>query len=141
MVTGWQTIQNSTYHFTDEGAMERSTWAEQDGSRYYLGENGAALTGWQTLDGSTYYFDANGKMATGEVYLGLTLCTFDENGKLISKKGSRQILPSLWSPLLLMTVPVPVLLNFWRSWKNITPTLPFSCWGRKFLLILMLLKR
>ena len=26
MVTGWQTIQNSTYHFTDEGAMERSTW-------------------------------------------------------------------------------------------------------------------
>ena len=89
MVTGWQTINNATYHFNDEGAMETSTWADGDNARYYLGENGAALTGWQDLDGSTYYFDANGKMATGDIYLGLTRCSFDENGKLISKTESQ----------------------------------------------------
>ena len=100
MVTGWQTIQNATYHFTDKGIMERSTWADNDGARYYLGENGAALTGWQELDGSTYYFDANGKMATGDIYLGLTLYSFDKDGKLTSKKES-QVDPS--RPMIALT--------------------------------------
>lgn len=89
LVTGWQTIQNATYHFTNEGIMECNTWADKDGERYYLGENGAAMTGWLDLDGNTYYFDANGKMATGDIYLGLTLCRFDKNGKLIEKKESQ----------------------------------------------------
>lgn len=85
MVTGWATIQNAVYHFSDEGVMDADTWAEQDGNRYYLGENGAAVTGWKDIDGNSYYFDSNGIMATGTIYIGLSKCKFDSFGKFLSK--------------------------------------------------------
>lgn len=89
MVTGWNTIQNSVYHFSDEGVMETNTWAERDGDRYYLGENGAAVTGWQDIDGNSYYFDSDGIMATGTIYIGLSKCKFDSFGKFLSKTDSK----------------------------------------------------
>lgn len=88
-VTGWQTIQDSTYHFSDKGIMDTSTWQERDGDRYYLGNDGAAVVGWNDIDDETYYFDSSGKMATGTVYIGLSKCTFDAFGKLLSKKESK----------------------------------------------------
>lgn len=87
MVTGWQTIGNSVYHFSDDGIMDSDTWEENNGDRYYLGKNGAAITGWNDIDGNTYYFDAEGKMATGTVYIGLSKCKFDSFGKFLSKKS------------------------------------------------------
>lgn len=88
-VTGWKTIQDSVYHFSDKGVMDASTWQENDGDRYYLGEDGAAVVGWNDIDGDTYYFDSSGKMATGTVYIGLSKCKFDAFGKLLSKKESK----------------------------------------------------
>lgn len=89
MVTGWKTIQDSIYHFSDKGVMDTSTWQEKDGDRYYLGSDGAAVVGWNEIDDETYYFDSSGKMATGTVYIGLSKCKFDAFGKLLSKKESK----------------------------------------------------
>lgn len=48
--------------------VDLSGWmTDENGSQYYLNEQGEPLTGWQVLDGSTYYFDENGVMCTGWV--------------------------------------------------------------------------
>lgn len=40
-----------------DGKLYVNEWAEEYGSRYYCGENGAAYTGFQTIDGKQYFFN------------------------------------------------------------------------------------
>ncbi len=62
-LTGWQTIENKTYHFnTETGIMDKNQWVEG----YYLNDAGERVSGsWQTIDGKDYLFLADGSKAKG----------------------------------------------------------------------------
>ncbi len=63
MATGWQSINGQRYYFNDNGTM-RTGWLELDGKRYYLTENGNPYSGWLEEEGERWYF-ADGEMHTG----------------------------------------------------------------------------
>ncbi len=90
--TGWQTVEEKTYHFDEsgvlsdglcifnaeayffgiDGSMATGFATGANGKKYYAGGNGRLQTGWQTIDGETYYFfpaesDQPYVMATGIV--------------------------------------------------------------------------
>ena len=66
MTTGWQTIGNQFYYFSESGIMQTG-WRDIDGKRYYLApEDGHLWFGWLTLsDGSRYYCSADGSLTYG----------------------------------------------------------------------------
>ena len=49
------------YYFNSDGKWHVRGWADIDGKRYFLQQDGTMLTGWQTIDGLLYYFDASGR--------------------------------------------------------------------------------
>mgnify|MGYP000201813007 CR=1 FL=1 len=61
----WDSKEGQYYHYRAKkgGALYCSTWYEEDGNRYYYGENGAGYEGYQTIDGKLYFFER------GRVYL------------------------------------------------------------------------
>ncbi len=63
-LVGWQTVEGTTYYFSESGAMTTG-WLEIGGKRYYLDENGSPLYGWQDIDGKRYYFTDSGSAHTG----------------------------------------------------------------------------
>ena len=82
-LTGWQTIDEKTYHFGVDGALDtgwldlegkryylredgtvHTGWLEENGNRYYLSEDGSAYIGWLDLDGQRFFADSEGKLVT-----------------------------------------------------------------------------
>ena len=103
MQTGWQTIDNETYYFKNDGVMAAATtlfiddaeytfdetgklklpqadgWAEENGVYvYYL--SGEKQTGWQQIENHWYYFDETGAMQTGLQQIGGKGYLFNEQG-------------------------------------------------------------
>lgn len=72
----WDSKEGQYYHYRAKkgGALYCSTWYEEDGNRYYYGENGAGYEGYQTLDGKLYFFER------GRVYLD-QIIDEERNGK------------------------------------------------------------
>ena len=63
------------YHYfnTTTGVHVTNAWADFEGNRYRLGNNGAALTGWQKLDGAYYHFTTKGVMEKNKTVSGVAL--------------------------------------------------------------------
>ena len=88
MVTGWENINENTYHFTEKGVMEHDQWKKRKKGQSYLASDGILAIGWADIEDELYYFDENGIMMTGKQTIGSSKCKFDEDGKLISKKST-----------------------------------------------------
>ena len=73
-------------------------WVEENGKRYYYGENGIPVTGWLELDGNTYYFLADGTMSTGEVIIDGTPYHFTSQGKRIIMVNPWNYVPADYEP-------------------------------------------
>ncbi|HZK10558.1 MAG TPA: polysaccharide deacetylase family protein [Clostridia bacterium] len=52
---GWQEIEDSPYHFNEQGLMTRG-WLEEDHHYYLCPESGARAQGWTMIDDKHYYF-------------------------------------------------------------------------------------
>ena len=65
--TGVQKINGGYYLFSKRGTLQKNTFYEEDGKKYYFGADGIRVTGWRTKWTCTYYFDENGVMQTGFV--------------------------------------------------------------------------
>ena len=61
---GWQTVENATYYYDENGDMLTGSQVI-DGMTYYFGNDGVLRTGWQEIGGAAYHFDASGVMLTG----------------------------------------------------------------------------
>lgn len=61
---GWQENNGSWYWIQDDGSV-KTGWQEADGNWYYLDGAGVMQTGWVQLDGVWYYLDSSGVMQTG----------------------------------------------------------------------------
>lgn len=88
MVTGWENINENTYHFTEKGVMEHDQWKKRKKGRSYLTSDGMLAVGWADIEDELYYFDESGIMLTGKQTIGSSKCKFDDDGKLISKKST-----------------------------------------------------
>lgn len=82
-VTGWQTIDSSTYYFSEDGHLYTG-WQMIDGNTYYLGDDGALRVGWQELDGKTYYLGSDGIPITGWMEIAGNRYWFDHDGSMIT---------------------------------------------------------
>ena len=60
MKTGWQTINNHKYYFSDNGRM-LTGWLKLSTGEYYFATNGNNGTGFTVIGENTYYFNDDGK--------------------------------------------------------------------------------
>lgn len=63
-LTGWQTIDNKTYYYDDNGS-PKTGWLEVDEQHYYLDDTGVMQTGWVQDSNEYYYCNSDGLMQTG----------------------------------------------------------------------------
>ena len=75
---GWN---NGVYYV--EGQIKTEWLFEENGSVYYLNEEGRATTGWKTIENDTYYFNANGERVSGQVVIDGYQYSFQKNGRLL----------------------------------------------------------
>lgn len=67
-VTGWLTLEDSTYYFLD-GGIPAVGWLDVDGVTYYFDDAGRMHTGWLEEDGKLYYMGGNGARVEGWLWL------------------------------------------------------------------------
>ena len=88
MLTGNQVIDGSSYRFTSEGVLVRSTWLSEsvdgdDSCWIYFDESGKQVYGWHDIDNATYYFDpATGYSARGLTEIDGAYYWFEDSGEL-----------------------------------------------------------
>lgn len=63
-----------------DSTVDRSGWADRDGTLYYRDFHGKTVTGWLTLEEQTYYLDEAGVPLTGWQNIGASRYYFDESG-------------------------------------------------------------
>lgn len=106
-VSGWQYINGSWYHFTDDGIMQIG-WVFVDGQWYWFDGSGAMVaglvsvggtyslfsssgawlgyaslhSGWNLIEGDWYYISNDGQVETGWLKLGNTWYWLDGSGKM-----------------------------------------------------------
>ena len=69
----------------------RTGWVKQDGSWYYLNEDGSYATGWLRLEEATYYLGEDGVMVTGFTVCDGKLYYFASSGALQTITGWKRI--------------------------------------------------
>lgn len=99
VVTGWQEIEGTLYHFEEDGLLSSgwrtlgdetycfrsdgtpiTGWTQKDGGNCYLASDGSLVTGWAQVDGLTRYFDEAGYLATGWLQTGENTYYLDSEG-------------------------------------------------------------
>ena len=63
---GW-VKENGTKHYYIDGVLQKSTWLDYDGARYWLDKDGKLVKGaWIKYKNARYYLKKNGKLATDQ---------------------------------------------------------------------------
>lgn len=83
MYVGFRTIDNKTYYFNENGAMQTG-WQQNGDLWFYFGSSGAAVTGWKKIGSYWYYFKSNGVMETGWHKSGSDWYYLDTNGHMLA---------------------------------------------------------
>ena len=83
LCTGWQSIDGHFYYLDTDGVL-CTGWQDIGSARYYLGTDGVRANGWQDIDGSRYFFDDDGKMLTGIILENGAAYLLDARGQLSS---------------------------------------------------------
>ena len=81
LCTGWQSIDGHFYYLDTDGVL-CTGWQDIGSARYYLGTDGVRANGWQDIDGSRYFFDDDGKMLTGIILENGAAYLLDAHGQL-----------------------------------------------------------
>lgn len=80
-VTGMYKIDDDYYLFSQNGKLQKNVFYEEEGNRYFFGEDGKMLKGWFDRWGATYYSGKDGAIQTGFVEIGEYTYYFDSKGK------------------------------------------------------------
>ena len=89
VIKGWYEDNGTWYYLNDEGVMQTGWIKNKDGRWYYLDESGAMQTGWLKDNGKWYYLEPNSTGYKGELYGNRTATiegksyTFDSTGAWI----------------------------------------------------------
>ncbi|MDM8235014.1 N-acetylmuramoyl-L-alanine amidase [[Ruminococcus] torques] len=107
MLTGWQEIDGNTYYFLEAGCMVTGTitiegemyefaqngalikeivpgWLLEDGTYYWINEDGSKAVGWKQIGAYWYWFAEDGKMLTGWQQIGTYRYYFHEAGRMLT---------------------------------------------------------
>ncbi|MBW6409284.1 lysozyme [Clostridium weizhouense] len=111
VIKGWYEDNGTWYYLNDEGIMQTGWVKDKDGSWYYMNEKGAMQTGWLQLKGIWYYLEENSNGYKGKCYID---CTATINGKqYIFDKDGRMLNNYLVSD---------ACINFIKSWEGFSAT-------------------
>lgn len=106
------TVPPTTVPPTTEPPAPKLGWVEEDGKRYYYGEEDVMSTGWVEIEGQRYYFKENGAMATGKVVI-------DEVNRYFASNGEEVILVNPWNFTPEDYDPEIVLINDWQKSSSV----------------------
>ena len=79
METGWIKDNGSWYFLRNDGVM-LTGWIQDDGKSYYLNPNGSMKTGWLQQDSDWYYLNASGEKVTGDKEINGSIHRFNYDG-------------------------------------------------------------
>lgn len=85
-LTGMNKVEGDYYLFSKKGTMQKSTFYEEDGKKYYFGSDGKAITGWLKKWTATYYFEDDFTMKTGFADIDGDTYYFNAKGHLVKSK-------------------------------------------------------
>ncbi|NFO48686.1 cell wall-binding protein [Clostridium botulinum] len=68
VIKGWYEDNGTWYYLNDEGVMQTGWMKDKDGRWYYLDESGAMKTGWLKDKGKWYYLEPSSTGFKGEMY-------------------------------------------------------------------------
>ncbi|OSA97763.1 UNVERIFIED_ORG: cell wall-binding protein [Clostridium botulinum] len=85
VIKGWYEDNGTWYYLNDEGVMQTGWIKDKDGRWYYLDSNGAMKTGWIKDKDKWYYLEPNSTGYKGEMYCN---CTTTIDGKKYSFDSS-----------------------------------------------------
>lgn len=106
------TVPPTTVPPTTEPPAPKLGWVEEDGKRYYYGEEDVMSTGWVEIEGQRYYFKETGAMATGKVVI-------DEVNRYFASNGEEVILVNPWNFTPEDYDPEIVLINDWQKSSSV----------------------
>lgn len=86
-VTGWQTIGQNKYYFTEDGIMKTGLLKTKTATYCFYKSGKMVISSWITLGKNKYYFGADGKAKTGTVIIGSKQYTFDKSGVWNKEQG------------------------------------------------------
>ncbi|MDR3593751.1 hypothetical protein [Clostridium sp.] len=75
--TGWQKLNDGTWHLYDGAGNEVKGWTMVGSAWYYMNDKGVMQTGWLNVNGNWYYLDESGVMQSNTIIDGYSL---DSNG-------------------------------------------------------------
>ena len=100
-LTGWQTMQGSTYYFDPEQNGKMVTgWLDLPEGRYYFDGMGILHTGWLELPEGLFYMTRDGSMAVGAVEVEGVTRYFTADGKPFLLVNRWNALPEGYEPKL-----------------------------------------
>ena len=76
---GWK-LENGTYYYIRDDGSRATGWLHDNGTWFYLDDQGVMKTGWVRVSGEWYYFAKNGTMQTGWQKIDQYWYYFDNNG-------------------------------------------------------------
>lgn len=81
--TGSGSTESHTTEPSETGTVPQVGWQEENGLRYYLGDDGTRVTGWLEEDGKRYWFDDDGVLQTGRIEVGGCAYLLGADGALL----------------------------------------------------------
>ncbi|EES48291.1 glycoside hydrolase family protein [Clostridium botulinum] len=107
VIKGWYEDNGTWYYLNDEGIMQTGWVKDKDGLWYYMDSNGVMQTGWIELKGVWYYLEESSNGYKGKCYID---CTVTINGKQYTfDKDGHMLENSLVSE---------ACINFIKSWEG-----------------------
>ena len=92
-LTGWQTIDDRTYCFTEEGS-KVTGWLQTEQGKYRFDETGVLQTGWYNDQSGTYLLKPDGSVCTGWIETEQGIRYFEESGRMAV--GMLELADGLW---------------------------------------------
>lgn len=115
---GWYEDNGTWYYLNDEGIMETGWINDKDGRWYYLDESGAMKTGWLKDNGKWYYLEPSSTGFKGEMY-GNRTAIIDEKSYTFDCTGA-------WIEDSLVSSKG---IDFIKSWEGFYPNKYYDCVG------------
>ncbi|NFH80307.1 cell wall-binding protein [Clostridium botulinum] len=119
VIKGWYEDNGTWYYLNDEGIMQTGWIKDKDGRWYYLDSNGAMKTGWLKDKGKWYYLEPSSTGFKGEMY-GNRTATIDGKSYTFDSTGAWIEDSSLVSNSL---------IEFIKGWEDFYPGAYYDGYG------------
>ncbi|NFG20856.1 lysozyme [Clostridium botulinum] len=118
VIKGWYEDNGTWYYLNDEGIMQTGWIKDKDGRWYYLDESGSMKTGWLIDKNKWYYLNPIGNGFKGEMY-GNCTATIDGKSYTFDSTGA-------WIENSLVSSKG---IDFIKSWEGFYPNKYYDCVG------------